>query len=104
MPSLSNHSHDLPAVPRRLLAATLPREARDELLADIAAEFAAKSADEGVNVARRWLWRQALRSAPALVTWGWWRARTGFESPANAYRPGGPMLRTWITDARYAAR
>ena len=74
------------------------------MLADLAAEFAERSERDGTAAARQWVWRQALHSAPALLTWGWWRTWTGFESPANAYRPGGPMLRTWITDARYAAR
>jgi predicted permease len=82
----------------------LPRAERDELLADVRAEFAARGAADGEAAARRWLWWQTLRSAPALLGWSWWRERTGFEPAANTYRPGGPMLQTWIADARYAAR
>src|SRR3954469_9732705 len=86
------------------LRALLPRAERDELLADIRIEYAAHVATHGERSANRWLWWQTLRSAPALVRWNWWRGWTGFEPRANAYRPGGPMLKTWITDARYAAR
>jgi predicted permease len=105
------HSHDtdhphptLPRLPAALLRATLPRPERDEMLADFATEFADRAAASGYAAARRWLWHQALGSLPALFVWGWWRGWTGFEPRANVYRPGGPMLTTWITDARYAAR
>jgi predicted permease len=74
------------------------------VLADLTAEYAELAAAGGVPAARRWLWGQALRSTPALLGWSWWRGWTGFEPRANAYRPGGPMLKSWITDARYAAR
>src|SRR5829696_4828974 len=94
----------LPQLPMTLLRALLPRAERDEVLADLAAEYAEQATAGGPAAARRWLWRQALRSAPALLGWNWWRGWTGFEPRANAYRPGGPMLKSWITDARYAAR
>ncbi|MFL5617221.1 MAG: ADOP family duplicated permease [Gemmatimonadaceae bacterium] len=101
--------HEQPATPTprlvfALFRVLLPRAEREELLADVRAEFAERSAANGDAAARRWLWWQTLRSAPALVGWCWWRERTGFEPPANTYRPGGPMLQTWISDARYAAR
>jgi len=94
----------LPRLPAALLRITLPRQERDELLADIAAEYAGRAAEHGATAARRWLWHQALHSTPSLFAWRWWRGRTGFEPRANVYRPGGPMLRTLITDAQYAAR
>jgi predicted permease len=87
-----------------LLSAMLPRAERDEVLADLTAEYDEHVVAEGPAAARRWLWRQALRSAPALLGWSWWRGWTGFEPRANVFRPGGPMLRSWIADARYAAR
>jgi predicted permease len=93
-----------PALPTALLHALLPRAERDEVLADLTAEYAEHAARYGRPAARRWFWGQALHSAPALLGWSWWRGWTGFEPRANAYRPGGPMLRSWITDARYAAR
>ncbi len=75
------------------------------MLADARAEYAARAAAHGAAAARRWLWRQALGSAPALVGWSWWRGWTGFEPQANTYRPGAPMtLSHWLADARYAAR
>src|SRR5690348_5740420 len=47
---------------------------------------------------------QALRSTPMLLRWNVWRGWTGFEPRANAYRPGGQRMRTWLADAFYAAR
>jgi len=94
----------LPRLPVALLRRLLPRAERDEVLADIRVEYVEIAAAEGLATAKRWLWRQALGSAPALLGWNWWRGWTGFEPQANAYRPGGPMLKSWITDARYAAR
>jgi putative ABC transport system permease protein len=92
-----------PRLPLTLLRGLLPRAERDEVLADLVAEYAELAAADA-PAARRWAWGQALRSAPALLGWSWWRGWTGFEPRANAYRPGGPMLRSWIADARYAAR
>ncbi|MFL5616258.1 MAG: ADOP family duplicated permease [Gemmatimonadaceae bacterium] len=96
--------HDLPRLPAAVLRALLPRAERDELLRDIAEEYEEIAAHSGRAVATRWLWRQASRSAPMLVGWNWWRHWTGFESRANAFRPGGLSMRTWFTDAHYAAR
>ena len=87
-----------------ILRALLPPAERDELLADIAVEYAQLEAARGASAARHWLWWQAIRSTPALLGWSWWRSWSGFEPRANAYRPGGPMMKTWISDARYAAR
>jgi putative ABC transport system permease protein len=87
-----------------LLRLLLPRAERDELLADLRAELSSRARANSPDAARRWLWWQLLRSAPALLRWGWWRERTGFEPQANTYRPGGLMLQTWISDARFAAR
>ena len=99
--------HEPPALPRLpafLLRVLLPRAERDELLADFAEEYAARRGREGEREARRWIRGQVVGSAPALLAWGWWREWTGFEPHANRMRPGGPMLQSWITDARYAAR
>ena len=93
-----------PWLPMLLLRCLLPRAERDEVLADLRAEYAEQLRWHGPVAARRWMWWQALGSAPALLGWSWWRGWTGFEPRANAYRPGGPMLHTWISDARYAAR
>ncbi|AHG90283.1 permease [Gemmatirosa kalamazoonensis] len=94
----------LPRLPLVLLGALLPRAERDELLADVVEEFGERSRAAGTPAARRWLWAQLVGSAPAVLRWRWWRGWTGFEPRANAYRPGGPMLKSWISDARYAAR
>jgi predicted permease len=87
-----------------ILRAILPPAERDELLADIVAEHASIEAAHGERAAERWIWWQAIRSTPALLGWSWWRSWSGFEPHANAYRPGGPMLKTWISDVRYALR
>ena len=94
----------LPRLPAALLRTLLPRAEREEVLADISAEYAQIAARSGLGVAKGWLWRQALRSAPMLLGWNWWRSWTGFEPRANAYRPGGLRMRTWLTDAQYALR
>jgi hypothetical protein len=86
-----------------LLRALLPRAERAEVLADVAAEYAARAA-AGRGDAGRWLWAQALGSAPALLRWSWWRGWTGFEPRANDVHPGGLMLKHWIADAKYALR
>src|SRR5919199_597014 len=99
-----SHSRRLPRLPVALLNLLLPRAERAEVLADLAAEYAEHAAASGPRAARSWLWRQALRSAPALLGWTWWRGWTGFEPRANAYRPGDVMLHSFLADARYAAR
>jgi predicted permease len=98
------HPTGPPRCPLALLAALLPPAERAEVLADVTAEFGARAQRHTPAAARRWLWTQVLHSAPALLGWGWWREWTGFEPQANAYHPGGPMLRSWIADARYALR
>jgi predicted permease len=87
-----------------LLRLALPRAERDELLADIRAEFDTIAASSGVNAANAWLWRQALASAPSLARLEWRRASTGFEPRANAFTPGVPVMQHWIADVRFAAR
>jgi predicted permease len=94
----------LPRFPAALLRLLLPRAGRDELMADFSAEYAGRVQTSGESAARRWLWGQALRSAPSLLSWNWWRGVTEYEPRANAYRPGGRLMRNWTTDARYAAR
>jgi putative ABC transport system permease protein len=87
-----------------VLRATLPRAERDELLADIHAEYDALVASAGASAANAWLWRQAIASAPGLLRLGWFRATTGFEPKANAFTPGVPHMQHWIADVRFAAR
>ncbi len=87
-----------------MFAALVPVAECDELLADLEAEFLLRARADGLWVARRWAWLQALGSVPALLRRGWWRGMTGFEPQANRMRPGGPMFESWIMDFRYAAR
>ena len=91
-------------LPFALLRVLLPRPERDEILADLRAEFAERAHVVGEPAATRWLWRQVAGSAPALVRWTSWRDRTGYEARANAFRPGVPMIATLMSDARYAFR
>jgi putative ABC transport system permease protein len=88
----------------RLLGALLPHGERAEVVADVAAEHAARRARDGRVRAFRWLWWQVLASVPSLVRHGVWRGRTGFEPDANRFRSGGPMYESWIMDARFALR
>src|SRR5215208_2926946 len=82
----------------------LPLAERDEVMADLAAEHAERWAAHGPAAARVWLWRQVVRSSPALVGRSFWRGMTGFEPAANRMRPGGPFMESWIIDVRYALR
>jgi hypothetical protein len=86
-----------------LLRAWLPYAERDEVMAEFAAEFAARQVREGSRAARSRLWRQVLGSVPsraADVLRGW----TGFKPASSHLRPGGPRMESFIMDLRYAAR
>ena len=93
-----------PTLPTALLKALVPRAERDEILADLTAEYAARTAADGRSAAGKWFWRQALGSALPLLGWSGRREVTGYIPPANAYRPGGPMLPVFLSDARFALR
>ncbi|HEX5581788.1 MAG TPA: ABC transporter permease, partial [Gemmatimonadaceae bacterium] len=97
-------SRPLPRLATALVGTLLPRAEREEVLADLGEEYGARVESDGALAARRWLWRQVFGSLPALLRRSWWRGWTGFEPRANRMRPGGPMLESWIMDARYAAR
>lgn len=88
----------------RLLVRCLPLAERDEVRADLAAEYALRARDGGVLRAQRWIWTQLVRSLPALSARTWSRGSTGFNPHANVMNPGGPLVERWILDARYAAR
>ena len=88
----------------RLFRSLLPHAERDEVLADLAGEYADRTSRHGRTAARLWLWRQILGSVPALLRRSWWRGWTGFEPGASRMRTGGPMLESWIIDLRYSAR
>src|SRR5687768_13707623 len=94
----------LPAVVALIFRALLPIAERDEVLADLEAEYGQRAGMHGRGPARRWAWRQAVGSLPALFRRGWWRGMTGFEPRANRMQPGGPMFESWIMDFRYAGR
>jgi putative ABC transport system permease protein len=93
----------LPRIAATILGAMLPRAERDEVLADLAAEYAERRL-RGAWRARWWCASQIARSIPALARRTWWRGWTGFEPNANAMRPGGPVMEQWIVDARHATR
>jgi predicted permease len=94
----------LPIVVSALFRALTPIAERDELLADLQAEYAWRARKFGRAAAHGWAWRQAMGSLPFLVRRGWWRGMTGFEPHANRMRPGGPMFESWIMDVRFAGR
>lgn len=91
-------------LPITLLRVLLPLAEREEVAADVEAEFRARCAAVGHATARRWLWRQLLRSVPTLLGRSWWRATTGFDPRANAMNPGGPIMERLLLELRYAAR
>ena len=87
-----------------LLRALLPIAERDEIAADVEAEFVTRCAEHGRPAAKRWLRRQFVRSVPALVRRMWWRGFTGFDPRANAMNPGGPLMERLLLETRYALR
>jgi putative ABC transport system permease protein len=101
---MGSHRRAPPRLPLAVLRALLRRAERHEVLSEVEREYAARAESRGRAAADRWLWRQALASAPMLVRRGWWREWSGFEPGADTYHTGGSMLRSWIADAHYAAR
>ena len=95
---------EVPRLPLLLLRACLPYSERDEVIAELAAEFTARQSREGRRVARAWLWRQVLGSVPPLARRTFSRGWTGFEPASSRLRPGGPLMESLIIDLRYAAR
>jgi putative ABC transport system permease protein len=93
-----------PRVALALLRVLLPLAERDEVSADVAAEYEQRASARGEAAARGWVWWQVVRSAPALLGRGWRRGWTGFEPGASEFRTGGLMFESWIMDARYAVR
>jgi hypothetical protein len=92
------------ALPLRLLHRLLPHAEAEEVVDELEAEHRRRAQRAGVSSARLWIWLQVLGSLPALLRRTWWRGWTGFEPAANRLQPGGPMIESWIMDARYAAR
>lgn len=103
-PLRSRRPERLPPLVTALFRVMVPIAEREEVVADLQAEYADRAQRAGPRAARRWAWRQALGSLPALLRRTWWRGMTGFEPRANRLRPGGPMLESWIMDLRYAGR
>jgi predicted permease len=88
----------------RLISSLIPPAERDEVVADLELEYQERARRGGRMAAKRWVWTQLVRSAPALVRRTWWRGQTGFDSPVNAMNPGGPSMERWIVELRYALR
>src|SRR5512132_2380932 len=93
-----SHPPPMPRLAFGLMRALVPPAERDELLADVADEYAHRRDADGAAAARRWLWGQVVGSAPSLLAWSWWRGRTGWMPQANEMRPGGPMLNSLTAD------
>jgi predicted permease len=87
-----------------IFRALLPAADRDELSEELAAEYAERARRRGRIAAQRWVWWQLLASLPALARRAWFRGTTGFEPPAHRLQTGGPMVESWIIDARYSVR
>ena len=103
-PSPRSYQCPLRGAPAALFRALLPVGERDEVLADLAAEWALRAHAGGRWAAQLWLWRQLIGSLPALLYRCCWRGMTGFEPRANRMQTGGPVLEGWIIDLRYSAR
>src|SRR5262245_33335604 len=97
----SRRPNRLPNGVAAVLRRFMPGAEHDEILADFADEYARRADQRGHMAASVWVWGQVLGSLPSLVRRVWWRGMTGFEPRANRARPGGPMLESWIIDARF---
>jgi putative ABC transport system permease protein len=94
----------LPALATWLIERLVPVAERDEVVADLEAEFHYRRRTAGAFAGRVWLARQIAGSMPTLFGRTCWRGWTGFEPESSRWRPGGPMLETWMMDLRYSAR
>src|SRR5688500_10814894 len=94
----------MPAATLALLRLMLHPAERDEVLEDMAVEYAARSRRDGKLRARVWVWRQVASSIPGVLRRSWFRGTTGFESEANRMKPGSAGLESWLLDARFALR
>jgi putative ABC transport system permease protein len=103
-PRQRRRASGLPRLVAALFEALTPAAERDEVLDDLRVEYEQRQRTRGLVAARWWVWRQALGSGPSMLRRSWWRGATGFEPRANRFRSGGPMLESWIIDARYAWR
>src|SRR5688500_8805341 len=94
----------LPRPAAALLGVLLPDAERDEVVGDIADEYAARRTRDGGGTAALWLAGQVAGSVPALMRRSWWRGWTGFEPRSSGIRSAGFTMESWIMDLRYAAR
>jgi predicted permease len=92
------------ALAKWLLPRFVPLAEREEVLADLEAEFLERRGTRGALLGRLWLVRQIIGSVPVLFVRSCWRGWTGFEPESSRWRPGGPMFETWLMDLRYSAR
>jgi putative ABC transport system permease protein len=99
-----NDRRPMPRLAVMLLRWLLPHAEREEVVEDVAAEYAERARVGGRARASRWLWRQVLTSMPALASRGWWRGWSGFEPRADRWRPGGASLESWARDVKYTLR
>lgn len=94
----------MPDLAVMLLRRMLQRAERDEVLDDVAEEYAARADRDGALRARLWVWRQVLGSVPGVMRRSWFRGTVGFESEANRMAGAASGLESLIMDARFALR
>src|SRR6185503_10459098 len=88
-----------PAIARWLLRRATPIDDRNDVLGDLAEEFAARAASGRPSEARAWYWRQTLRSIGPLA------ARRVKERPTpRLHWSAAAMLHDVRSDLRYASR
>lgn len=98
-PEDNGASARLPALARWLLRCATPIDDRNDVLGDLAEEFATRAASRGPSEARAWYWRQTLRSIGPLA------ARRVRRRPTPRLRWSVvAMLRDVRSDLRYASR
>jgi predicted permease len=81
------------------MARSLVERDRIAVLGDLAEEFSALAAQDGVRAARRWYWRQTLASLTPNL-----RRRLQRHAPARQHSPGGSLMDSLWQDARFGWR
>ena len=74
------------------------QEFRDAVIGDLAEEFAIRLEYDGVDAARRWYYREVIRTAPHLLRNWAWRLR-----PREVARVAGVVLASYVTVAMIGA-
>ena len=98
-----------PRLAARLVELVSPREGRDEILGDLYERFLYVIEENGIGRARRWYWKQALRSTAGFARYGLLRSKSRGthhrQGTSGAHRSSSwELVRSIFADMRFAFR